>query len=154
MKEIRYVKGDLVEALLKREVDYIAHQCNCFNTMGSGIAKQIKEKIPEAYIIDSYTPKGSNAKLGKFTLGGNVFNLYGQYNYGNDGSVYTNYEALRSSFKSMLGYLKNIGKINVTIGIPKLGSGLAGGDWDVIYGIIYDEVMGSELNLELLIYTL
>ena len=50
---IKYIDGDLVkEAEL---FDVIAHCCNCFCTMGAGIAPQIKNKFPDAYVAD-FTP--------------------------------------------------------------------------------------------------
>ena len=36
------IKGDL----LKSDVPAIIHQCNCFHTMGGGIAVQIASKYP------------------------------------------------------------------------------------------------------------
>ena len=35
------VKGNLVTLALAGEFDVIIHGCNCFNTMGSGVAKDI-----------------------------------------------------------------------------------------------------------------
>ena len=40
-----YKTGDLLDA----PVDYICHQVNCQGRMGSGIAKQIKERWPVVY---------------------------------------------------------------------------------------------------------
>ena len=36
------VKGDLIKLTLEGEFDVIAHGCNCFCTMGSGIAVAMK----------------------------------------------------------------------------------------------------------------
>ena len=38
------VKGCLIELAVEGNFDVIVHGCNCFNTMGAGIAKQIKKK--------------------------------------------------------------------------------------------------------------
>lgn len=44
---IEIIKGDLFTTDCK----VIAHQVNCTGTMGSGVAKQIREKFPKAYEI-------------------------------------------------------------------------------------------------------
>ena len=42
---IKIVKGNLLDAT----EDIIAHQVNCMGVMGSGLAKQIRNKYPEVY---------------------------------------------------------------------------------------------------------
>ena len=43
--KIIYKKGNLLDA----QTDVIAHQVNCQGVMGSGVAKQIKEKWPDVF---------------------------------------------------------------------------------------------------------
>ena len=38
------IKGDLIKFAINGKFDVIIHGCNCFCTMGAGIAKTIKEK--------------------------------------------------------------------------------------------------------------
>lgn len=143
---IRYIDGDLIRDSSQFEV--IAHCCNCFNTMGSGIAPQIKAKFPEAYSVDCATIKGDKAKLGTITHTINtnpvVVNIYGQYGYNGrqHGEIDVDYNAIRSGFKLIKE--KFSGKL---IGIPKLGSGLAGGSWDIIEQIIEEEMMGEYVTV-------
>lgn len=61
---IKYKIGDLLQA----EVDAIGHCCNCFCTMGKGIAPKIKKEWPEVYAADCATRKGDRTKLGKQTV--------------------------------------------------------------------------------------
>lgn len=70
MKEL---KGDLVEMAKRGDFDIIVHGCNCFNTMGAGIAKQIRENFPESYEADCRTAKGSALKLGSFSVARAVY---------------------------------------------------------------------------------
>ena len=149
--KIIYKKGDLISAFLDQEnpVNIIAHQCNCFCNFGKGIAPQIKKRIPEAYHEDMKTVKGDKSKLGTLSLAntenGIVFNLYGQYGYWSkkDGGINTEYSALQSAFKQMANlllyglYEKDCKKV---IGLPKLGCGLGGGDWNVVSKIIEEEL--------------
>ena len=45
-------KGDLIQKARAGEFDVIVHGCNCFCTMGAGIAKTIKQVFPAAYLAD------------------------------------------------------------------------------------------------------
>lgn len=145
-----YVRGDLIQALKQGSVQCIAHQANCFTTMGSGVALAIKNAFPEAYEADCKTVKGDEKKLGGFTMAatvdGYIFNLYGQYNYGKDGKVYTSYAALESAFRNMAHKLRGIG-FTGTIGLPKIGAGTGGGKWEVIEEIIREELKGWEVKI-------
>jgi len=49
--------GDLLDLASNGELDVIIHGCNCFNTMGAGIAKLIKSRWPEAYQADLSTKR-------------------------------------------------------------------------------------------------
>lgn len=132
--------GNLIEAAKAGEVNVIAHGCNCHNTMGSGIAPQIKNAFPEAFAVDQATIKGDFNKLGTYTLAQSgdvkVFNLYTQFGYWgrNKGLRDLDYNALYDSMDSMRKALE--GLPDVRVGIPAIGAGLAGGDWKVIQAII------------------
>lgn len=143
---IRYVDGDLVRDAANYEV--IAHCCNCFCTMGAGIAPQIKHKFPEAYEADCKTKSGDESKLGTISFTENttpiVVNLYGQFDYTGrrSGKMDLDYNALRSALKAMRE--KFTGK---TFGMPMIGAGLAGGDWNVIERIIEEEMRGEYVTI-------
>lgn len=143
---IRYIDGDLVRDAANYDV--IAHCCNCFCTMGAGIAPQIKHKFPEAYTADCETQSGDESKLGTITYTENttpiVVNLYGQFDYTGrrSGKMDLDYDALRSALKAMRE--KFTGK---TFGLPMIGAGLAGGDWNVIESIIEEEMRGEYVTI-------
>ena len=134
--------------LLKAEVDAIGHCANCFNTMGSGIAKQIKSKFPEAFEADSKTECGGRSKLGSFSVGSVspenktspsikfVYNLYGQFYYGRD-SRKLNYEAIYTALAAMRHDC--VSRPVKRIGFPKnMGCMLAGGKWSIVESMIHD----------------
>jgi O-acetyl-ADP-ribose deacetylase (regulator of RNase III) len=140
---IRYIDGDLIKMAKNGDFDVIAHCANCFNTMGAGIAPQIKNAFPEAYKVDCETIKGDENKMGtiSYTKGTTpmVVNLYGQYGYARKlGEMDLDYDALRSALQEMKPLVS--GKL---IGLPMIGSGLAGGSWEIIEKIIEDEMMGE-----------
>jgi O-acetyl-ADP-ribose deacetylase (regulator of RNase III) len=141
--------GDLVRLAQAGEFELIVHGCNCFCTMGAGIAKAIKAAFPEAYEADRVTQSGSRAKLGTCTFAAIdrngssliVVNAYTQFDWKGRGTK-VDYEALRSCMRWIKG--NHAGK---RIGLPKLGAGLAGGDWGIIAAIIEEELAGEDVTL-------
>lgn len=125
--------------LLQSDCDAIIHSCNCFNVMGAGIARQIKDKFPEAYLADQRTVKGDVKKLGTYSWARSknkiICNLYGQYNYDGGGRK-TNYEAIANGLEA----IKN--RFEVLYWWPKIGfpygmgCGLEGGNWSIVEKII------------------
>lgn len=143
---IKYIDGDLVKDA--ELFDVIAHCCNCFCTMGAGIAPQIKHKFPEAYEADCETIKGDRDKLGTISYTEEttpiVVNLYGQYDYTGrrSGQMDLDYDALRSALREM-----KIQFSGLLFGLPKIGAGLAGGDWIVIRQIIITELKDEDVTV-------
>jgi O-acetyl-ADP-ribose deacetylase (regulator of RNase III) len=150
---MRYIKGDLVKlANEKNYFDVIVHGCNCFCTMGSGIARQIRDLWPQVYKADCLTEMGDKNKLGCYTFCQVwtksqkplvVFNAYTQYNYGRD-KVQADYDAIRKVFRCLAesGYLNGM-----RIGLPMIGCGLAGGDWNIVEKIIEEELEGFDVTI-------
>ena len=136
---LNFRKGNLVTALLEGDVDVLLHQANCQNTMGSGIAKEIKERAPGAYLSDTlyhrFCKRNHKSMLGTYSSSrvkskSIVINLYGQDFYSNReiGQPDTQYWALFKALSAIKDKLK--GK---RVGIPKrIGCGLGGGDWDLV----------------------
>lgn len=153
---MKYVEGDLLERASCGYYDIIVHGCNIHHVMGGGIARQIADTWPEAYEADKRTAKGSRLKLGKFSSYYEpnseitIINLYIQDQIGVvkvDGFTRpaVDYPALYDGF---VGIRDLYGK-NLKIGIPQIGAGLAGGDWNHIENII-DSI--GFTNLECVIY--
>ena len=145
------VKGNLIDLAEQGHFDLIVHGANCFNTMNSGIAKEIRDRYPVAYEEDCKSTKGDKQKLGGFTwcLGVTddhtfvIVNGYTQYDYGYDGNQFCDYDAIRSVFRCIKNYFGEK-KPTLRIGYPKIGCGLAGGDWDVVSKIIDEELEGMD----------
>lgn len=151
---IKYEIGDIFNALdwaLSEGFPLAtAHCCNCQNTMKSGIAPLIARNFPAAWRADQETVRGDRSKLGSITeawsdCGGIlVFNLYGQYGYWNrkQGKMDLEYSALDSALEKMAASLhskcrlSDVNPAEVKVFLPKIGAGLAGGDWKVIEPMI------------------
>jgi O-acetyl-ADP-ribose deacetylase (regulator of RNase III) len=142
------VKGDILEMAEGGQFNVIVQGCNCFNTMGSGLAKKIKDRYPEVYEADCRTVKGDRNKLGKATSawvarsifepeqGFTVVNAYTQYDYNVAGERWKDrfeYEAFASFLVSLAGSILTIRSNSdrldqLRIGFPMIGMGRAGGD--------------------------
>lgn len=158
MKEI---DGNLIALAEGGNFDIIAHGCNCFCTMGAGIAKQIKDTFPYAWEADLETSRGDIRKLGDYTQASHklgeleykngyafddrksliIVNLYSQYRY-DKRSKPIDYEALTLGLKKI-----NFRWAGKSIGLPLIGAGLAGGDWDRIKKIIETELTDMDVTI-------
>lgn len=134
---IKIVKGDL----LKSNVDIIVHQVNCQGKMGSGLAKQIRDRFPEVYkdYVNFCRQKYDGKLLGEalfcfdFFSNKTIVNLFAQDKYGYDKKRYTDYEAMYSCLETFSKIVED-GK---SIGIPyNMGCDRGGADWDIVYLMI------------------
>ncbi|KAG7346692.1 Zn peptidase [Nitzschia inconspicua] len=175
---MKIVHGDLLSMAQRGDFDVIIHGCNCFNTMGAGIAKSIKQNFPSAYKADCQTREGNPDKLGTYSsaevfchprLPGQrgqsmhdeseiqyhkltVVNAYTQYGWkptirtnrrGQRVHVMpVNYDAIRLAFRNIKQEFSGR-----RLGYPKIGAGLAGGNWDIIAMIIDEELRGEDHTL-------
>jgi O-acetyl-ADP-ribose deacetylase (regulator of RNase III) len=130
--------GDLLALAEEGHFDIIVHGCNCQNVMGSGIAKQIKDKYPGAYQadteMDNYSVRRYD-KLGNYTMVDTgkfmVVNAYTQFKYlprGIDHFEYASFAVILQKLAHYYGSLR--------FGLPYIGMGLAGGDSERIMSII------------------
>lgn len=135
---IKHIKCNIFES----GADVILHQVNCQGVMGSGVAKQVKEKYPKAYWTYKMLCDATRHKddlLGEVQVvqgddGVFIANLFAQENYGYDGKRYTDYIALIECFRRICSYPVFDGR---TIAIPYLmGCRRGGGDWDIVYRFI------------------
>lgn len=142
---VKYVKGNLLDS----DCDYICHQVNCQGVMGSGIAKQIRERWPEVY--EMYKRFCEGYECGPHYLLGHiqfvdrvgVINMFSQDNYGYDGTRYTSYDA----FDKCLQRIRDVVESGTKIGFPKnIGCGLGGGNWKVISALI-EEILGEKYDV-------
>jgi len=167
---MKYTDGNLLDLAEQGKFDVIVHGANCHNTFGAGIAFQIKNRYPKAYLADQMTQAGDEDKLGKFTQahisgfrGGlkptdlhtdkpkivsynfTIINAYTQYGFLPRNVVNVDYDAIDNVFKQIKLLYDMNPQAPCRIGIPMIGAGLAGGDWKVIEEII-DKIGFSDLT--------
>lgn len=143
-----FINGDILDDFAESKLDALVHGCNCFHTMGAGIAGQIARRFPESVTVDKQTPCGDWEKIGSYSqvhyYCGTIINGYTQYEPGSCPSFQL-YDAIRKLFKNI-----NIEYAGKTVGIPYIGCGIAGGDWKIISEIINQETP----NLNIIVYYL
>lgn len=146
---MRTIGGDLLQLALDGKFDAIVQGCNCQCVMGKGIALSIKQRFPEAYAADLATVKGDRSKLGTISVAEvqrgqrtfHVVNGYTQFHWQGSG-VKADYQAIRKVMKAV-----KAGFAGQRIGYPKIGAGLAGGDWAIIAAILEEELDGEDHTL-------
>jgi O-acetyl-ADP-ribose deacetylase (regulator of RNase III) len=152
MPVIQTIQGNLISEFKKDRYWAIAHGANCQNTMKSGIAKQLVKAFPEVSHMDSVVHAAGKAQLGfafpVFVTAGHgiVYNLYTQYYPGYDNPAWKDskqdrLDAIEKCFADVniaynLVKHSNIFGESKLMGIPKIGAGLAGGNWDDILEVI------------------
>ena len=151
------IEGDLIALAKEGMFDVITHGCNCMSNMGAGIAPQMAKAFGvDQYPLESFTRKGDINKLGQIEWlierdGAIPFvvNSYTQFSYGKnhtDGvSKPLDYEALTLCMRKI-----NHRFSGKHIGLPKIGAGLAGGDWNRIKKIIQTEL--KDMKVSVVIY--
>ncbi len=157
-------------------INAIAHSCNTRNIMGGGIAKQIKNRYPQAYEADTkaynqeYDKDGQYIHwLSKFSKAeitskeskvylpdgkGYIYNMYTQANLGGDKRqvLYEDFwRALKRVEQDL--YRMNVEKHEYdpspppVLGLPYgISCGLAGGNWGIIKAMIEDIFLDSPIK--------
>jgi len=168
-RELQYVKGDLIKLALQKKFDVITHGCNCFCRMGSGIAVPMKNHFGcDMFPLEKQEYRCDYNKLGQidykpFKLDNTtmeetefvdasgkshtlwVVNSYTQYAPGQPTEPYgvpLDYDALKMCFRKI-----NRKFSGSHLGIPKIGSGLAGGNWNRIETIIKNETPNMNVTV-------
>ena len=64
---LKVAAGNLISMAIAGQFDVIVHGCNCYHAMGGGIAREVKDRLPEAYQADKATGKGDLTKIGAYS---------------------------------------------------------------------------------------
>ena len=126
----------------------ICQQVNCQGVMGSGLAKQIRDRWPIVFTYYSaYILHWKMCNLERYLLGLSclvdvtptlqVLNIFGQSSYGRD-RQYTDYKAVDQAFKLFKTDKWPMNKdLTRQLYVPfKMGCGTGGGDWATYSAII------------------
>lgn len=148
MGTIQYIVGNIFET--KRKV--IAHGCNTVGGFGSGMAGQIAKLYPEVRTAYMNKYKRQGWKLGEIQIVSTekfvVVNMATQKTFGYTG-VHINYDACDQAFEKLLIYAE---LHELDVAIPRIGSGLAGGKWELVEEKLLKNL--KQYNVEVDVYSL
>jgi O-acetyl-ADP-ribose deacetylase (regulator of RNase III) len=157
MSKLNYIKGDLFTT----DCEIIAHGVNCRGKFGSGVAGQIRKLYPR--VREAYLEKHElyGWKLGQiqFVYANGpervkgqpywIVNMATQDACGYDGKVYVDYLAVELCFNTLFRFCEYN---KDRIAIPKVGCGLAGGEWPQVESILLKLLQNRDLEVN--VYTL
>lgn len=164
-KDYQEIKGNIIKLAKEGKFDVIAHGCNCLCNMGAGLAPQMVKAFGcDKFEMETYhsIEKLGNIDYQTFVLGENamwnlndadnkrnepeltVVNAYTQYNYGlkKGQPIPLDYNAVSLCFKKMNNTFK--GK---HIGLPLIGCGKAGGNWEMVKRIMLREFTDCKVTV-------
>lgn len=171
MGTYKEVEGNLIHLSRTGMFDVVSHGCNCHNQMGAGIAPQMAVEFNcNNFKMERAEYRGDINKLGTIDYetkwyednrhwttypdeGGKfathkliVVNSYTQFKYGTnhaDGvSKPLDYEALTLCLRKINHTFKGL-----RVGLPQIGCGLAGGDWNIVKNIIQTELKDCHVTV-------
>jgi O-acetyl-ADP-ribose deacetylase (regulator of RNase III) len=118
--------------------------------MGAGVAASIAQEFPEALREDEKSPYGEAGKLGEFSVCetdfGWIYNAYTQFRPGREDRKRL-YDSIKSAFVKINEDVRTFSPEPFILGIPKIGAGLARGDWATIAGIINSASPSIQITL-------
>ena len=169
----REIKGSIFDV----GAQVIVHQVNCMGVMGSGVAKQVRDRFPSVYLAYHHAVKtldhnclGGCLVVESGVPGLRIANLFGQYYYrgfkeddlylfdefwkqpelSKEGGIpirFTNYEAFWSGLQRLRNELK---PTETKIAFPYLiGCDRGGAKWSIIEAMIKETFNDTNIEIEI-----
>jgi O-acetyl-ADP-ribose deacetylase (regulator of RNase III) len=155
---IKYQKGDATLPQFDKTI--IVHCCNDIGAWGAGFVIPLAAQFPRAKQMYKEWSTGKSLKddLGRsapFALGEVQFvkvskdtyvaNMIGQHStYTENGIPPIRYSAIQAGLFQISKIAKQLG---ASVQMPKMGAGLAGGDWEKIESLITRELCDKEIEV-------
>jgi O-acetyl-ADP-ribose deacetylase (regulator of RNase III) len=138
MADIKYVKGDATQPIGEGN-KIIVHVCNDIGAWGAGFVLAISKKWKQPEIAYHLMKDKSLGKVDFIRVENDIMiaNMIAQKGIGRDpeGNPPINYGALRITLNEVNRQAYMTGS---SIHMPRIGCGLAGGDWNKVEEIIKD----------------
>lgn len=151
---IRYIIGDATQPQ-GEDKKLIIHCCNDIGVWGAGFVTALSKrwKQPEQSYrewmsdrTDGYTQLGQVQFCPTTDPDIRVANIIGQHRVGEDenGNSPVRYDALEQGFQTVARYAM---EYDASVHGPRLGSGLAGGDWKRIESLLEHEIVSKGISV-------
>lgn len=167
--EIKYIKGDATSPIIvDGKKSLIVHCVNTLGAWGKGFVVPLGKKYPQSRkvydeFIHRYKDGIYKELLGTICIAMNVadnidvINIFGQeriYPIIKNGEklIPLDYNALRKGFIKIVNDYCPLLETPITVHMPRIGCGLAGGDWNVVEKIINETLISK--GIELFVYDL
>ena len=145
------IDGNIILLAKAGKFDAIVHGCNCFCAMGSGLAPQMAEAFgADKFPLEAPQNRGVKEKLGRNDIvlvdDLYVINSYTQYQPGPNADI----NAIRSCMKGINAEFKALKQINdktFHIGIPLIGCGIGGLQWEDVKKVIKEEITDMRVTI-------
>ncbi|MDQ3816248.1 MAG: ImmA/IrrE family metallo-endopeptidase [Acidobacteriota bacterium] len=155
--KINYKRGDATDPRDDGDYRIIAHIVNDKTAVWGGVfARAVKKRWPQAQTdFERWSAEEKrnlslgNARLVKVDERLAVFTMVAQRGYGESNKPRIKYSALKSCLEALANVAMRHG---ASIHMPRIGSGQAGGNWDVISELIEDALCGR--GIKVYVYTL
>lgn len=152
---ISYVLGDATRPPVGEARRIIAHVVNDRGGWGKGFVTALSERYPGPERWYRAWSKGKDPESGSFTLGAvqlvpvlpdlAVANLLAQRGYRSAANpVPLDYRALRTCLTKLA---RLAAADRATVHMPRIGCGLAGGDWTRVAGLIEDLLLSQDVSV-------
>jgi O-acetyl-ADP-ribose deacetylase (regulator of RNase III) len=130
---LHVTSGDLFSGIDENSI--IVHGCNGQSVMGSGFAKEVRSRYPDAYAVYMRAPSMLGSVSYANSLEGPVIaNAITQEFYGRDKSVrYVSYDAVVEAMEKVKKYHSTRQHLNIHF--PLIGGGLANGNHNILLSI-------------------
>lgn len=147
---MKYIKGDATSPIGEGN-KIIVHICNDIGAWGAGFVLALSKKwdAPEKEYRE-WHKKQTDFELGNVQFVQveedlYVANIIGQRDITKKNSIPPiRYEAVEEGLRKVAGKAK---EINASIHMPRIGSGLAGGDWNIIESIIVKTLIDNNVSV-------
>lgn len=148
---IEYVVSDAT--VPKRRPAIVVHVCNDIGGWGAGFVLALSQRWPEPEVeyrawsrsVDGRLPLGA-VQLVAVEPDVWVANLIGQRDIrrGPDGAPPVRYDAIREGLRAVADHARSRA---ASVHMPRIGCGLAGGDWSVVEALVRDELVAAGVTV-------
>jgi len=153
-RQIEYVTGDALDARGEGP-RVILHLVNDRTpNWGGGFARALRDRYPESQTDFLEWARGGKLRLGTTRIARidpmlRVMTLVAQKGYGPSERPRLRYDALRAALRAASDSLVDE---PASVHMPRIGAGMAGGDWNVISELIQEEIV--DRGHEVIVYSL